>query len=178
LKPRSDTRKPYNPHTFFLDEGLSGPRLCKLLADAGIVSVEYESLLPRNERTPDESVFAVARAYNHVVLTKDKAMERDEIESIVFHAARLIILTDKVGGVPHFAAAIICARQQIERILLETPVGPLVIRLSSEGKIVKIRGAAELQERYAQFVKAQISRGRKIEKKHQQIGSPSRTTGL
>lgn len=161
-----------------MDEGLSGTRLQKLLADAGITAIEYETLLTKNQRTPDDSVLAMASRLNYVVITRDKAMDRDELESIVAHKAKIVILTDKTGGVPHFAAALIVANEKIKRALLDTPVGPLVIRLNHDGTISKIRGAEELISRAKKFVSGRIARGKRIEAKHQKIGAPARTLGL
>lgn len=177
MTPLFDTKKPHNhdPFVFLLDEGLSGPRLCRLLKDAKIVVVEYDEVLIKNTRTPDDTVLSSAASMHYVLITKDKAMDKDEIESIISYNAKVVVLTDKVGGVPHFAAAIIAAMKKIERALLDNLRGPLVVRLNSDGTITKIRGADELRQRYQNHMRSRIQRGKRIEAKHAKIGTPVRT---
>ena len=149
-----------------------------LLRDAGLAVQEYESLLIKNQKTPDDTVLKSATSAGYVIVTKDGAMDTDELEFILAHKARVIVLTDKTGGVPHFAAALICASEKVERLLLDCPVGPLVVRLSRDGAITKIRGAQELTERYNRTLTARIARGKRISQKHKKIGLPVGSLGI
>jgi hypothetical protein len=181
LKPRSSSKKskqPHDPFQFVLDEGLSGDRLHKLLLSGRFIAFQYEHLgLKKNDRTPDEMVLE-ACSRGHVLISKDKRMHRDEIESIIRHNGKLIVLTDSEGGVMEFASALVAAKSKIERALLNSLHDPIVIRLNHDASINNIRGADELRQRYQQFVTGRIRRVKKIEVKHAKLGPPARTVGL
>jgi hypothetical protein len=108
LKPRSNSKtsqKPHDPFEFVLDEGLSGDRLQGLLTAAKFVVFKYEKLkLEKNKRVPDDAVLQAAHTLGYVLISKDKAMDHDEIEAIINHNGRVVILTDKLGGdLPRFS---------------------------------------------------------------------------
>jgi predicted nuclease of predicted toxin-antitoxin system len=179
LKPRSNSKKPHDPFEFVLDEGLSGDRLHKLLTNAKFVVFHYEKLaLGKNKRVPDETVLEAAYTRGYVLISKDKAMDHDEIEAIIKNRGRVVILTDKTGGVLEFAAALIAAKAKLDRSLLDSLHEPVVIRLNHDASVQRVRGADELRERYRKFLSGRIARIKRIELKHAKIGQPARTVGL
>jgi len=88
-------------------------------------------------------------------------MEREWIGSVISAKARMILLTDGEGGIVHLAAALICAHDVIERLLLDNPTGPLIIKVNSHGDVTKIRGDAELRKRWDQLFQASVIRAKR-----------------
>jgi predicted nuclease of predicted toxin-antitoxin system len=146
LKPPSITKKPPKP-IYYLDESVSGTKLHQRLVEAGVPAVLYETLLNRNS-VSDGDVFEKATKSNFVVVAKDLAMERDELEALIRTKTRLILLLDSDGGPYIWAAALICSYDACVKIMHDNPLGPLVVRVSKAGMITKIRGEAELKERF------------------------------
>ena len=121
----------------------------------------------------DESVLVTATKLGYVVVTKDDRIERDEIESIIATCARVIILTDKTGGVANFAASLICGNDAYEQILRSNPNGPLVIRIGRSGSVSKLRGAEEMMKRCQNQISQRIARSKKIEVVHMRLAAAS-----
>lgn len=153
------TRLP-DPPPYYLDESLSGPGLRERLEEAGIATFEYERLLARGS-VPDGTVFRVAAEAGYVVIAKDLAMEADELEAIIQHKTRLILLVDKTGGVFNWIASLVCSYEKCCEAF-NGCTGPLVIRVSKNGAITKIRGEQELRSRYNRWLTARIARAKKL----------------
>ncbi len=161
MKRRSNTKKPHDPHSFYLDEGLSSPDIAKLMKDAGMSVFQYELLFARNQKIPDDVVIEKAHTSRLILTTKDEAMEREWIGTVIATKARMVLLTDGTGGITNLAAALICAHPAIERILLDTPDGPLIIKVNRSGDVTKIRGEVELQERWKHLFQAAMVRSKR-----------------
>ena len=95
-------------------------------------------------------------------MTKDERIERDWVDVIIKHRARVILLTDSQGGITELAAALICARDACERTLLDNPMGPLIIRVNKTGTISKIRGETELRSRRDKLLTTNIVRAKRL----------------
>lgn len=161
MKRRSDTNRPHDPHVLYLDEGISGKALASLLKQARMPVHQYESLLPRNKKTPDSRVIEVCSRNGYVLVTTDRRMESEWIEDIVRHKAKVVLLTDEEGGPIHWASALIVSETSWRRILLDNPIGPIVIRISKGGTTTKFTGEDELHARRAQLQTARIVRSKK-----------------
>jgi hypothetical protein len=165
LRRPSNTKRPLNPHSLYLDEGISGNALASLLKKAKLVVFEYEELLERNKKIPDDMVLMRAVEAGYVLVSKDGNMESDELEHIIEHRTRVIFLDDQEGGPVSWAAALICAETAYERVLLNNPIGPLVIHISRMGTIRAVVGEEELRRRYNRILTVRITR----KKRHQEI---------
>lgn len=134
MKRRSNTKPPHDPHVLYLDEDTSGDRFASLLRHAKLSVQLFESLLPKNKKTPDATVIERAARSNYVLVTTDKRMESDWIEDIILNKARVILLTDDDGGPIHWASALICSESRWSRVLLDHPGVPITIRVERAGK--------------------------------------------
>jgi hypothetical protein len=162
LKRRSNTKGQHSPHSYFLDEGLSSHDIAALMKDAGMSVFQYELLFERHKKISDDEVIARTKASGLILATKDEAMEREWIGSIIAARARMILLTDGTGGIANLAAALICAHDRIQKILLDNPEGPLIIKVNRHGDVSRIRGEAELKERYRRLFQAALVRSKKL----------------
>jgi hypothetical protein len=148
--------------TLCLDEDISGEKLLRLLRDAGIQVFLYESLgLERGKKIPDDTVIARARELGYVLLTADQSIEKESIDFICRYEARIIILTDTEGGLPNWAAAVICSHDACTRIFLNQPSGPVIIKVNRSGAITKFRGEEEIKKRRDQILTASIARAKR-----------------
>jgi hypothetical protein len=148
-----------------LDEGISGNALASLLKKARLVVFEYEQLLEKNKKIPDEVVLMRVVEAGYILVSKDGNMESDELEYMIANRARVIFLDDQEGGPISWAAALICAETAYERCLLSNPVGPLAIHVCRNGTIRAVVGEEELRKRYNRILTGTISR----KKRHQEI---------
>jgi len=144
-----------------LDEGLSSPDIAKLMKEAGMSVFQYELLCERNKKIPDDEVIARAHKSRLILTTKDEAMEREWIGNVIAIRARMVLLTDGSGGIANLAAALICAHPAIERLLLDNPEGPLIIKVNRSGVVTRIRGEVELQNRWNHLFQAAMVRAKK-----------------
>ena len=131
------------------------------MRDAGISVFQYELYFQRNQKIPDDAVIKKAHESRLILITKDEAMEREWIGTVISAKARMVLLTDGTGGIASLAAAFICAHPSIERILLDNPQGPLVIKVNRSGDITKIRGESELTARWNHLFQAAVVRSKK-----------------
>lgn len=161
MKRRSNTKLPHDPHILYLDEDVSGPKFESLLIQARISVQNYETLLQRKKKIPDDHVIAVAAKANLVLVTTDKKMETEWIEDIIANQAKVILLTDDSGGPIHWASALICGEAAWVRVLLNYPRGPLTIRINRSGSVTKITGESELRKRGTDLLQAKIVRAKR-----------------
>jgi hypothetical protein len=143
LKRRSNTKQPHEPHSLYLDEGISGDTLASILRKGGLRVFVYETLLEKNRKISDASVIARACQSGFILVTKDESLEGDWIEEIISHKARALVLTDGHGNVIHWASALIASESVWERALLNHPIGPLIIRINRRG-VGKVEEEADL----------------------------------
>lgn len=166
MKRRSTTKPPHDPHELFLDEGISGPALASLLRQGRIVVHEFEKLLKKNKKIPDNAVIEATAGANYVLVTKDKRMETDWTEEIIAHKSRIILLTDEEGGPIHWAAALICGQVTWERALLDHPHKPMIVRINRAGQLINIAGEVDLRDRRDHVLTARVSRQRRHRSTH------------
>jgi predicted nuclease of predicted toxin-antitoxin system len=131
----------------FLDEGISGPALASLLRKAGLPVHEFQKLLPKNKKIPDSRVIQAAANARYVIVSKDLRMESDWTDDIIKHKAKIIVLSDEEGGPMHWASAIVCGQPTWERVLLNHPAEPVIIKINRTGTVQKIAGQRDLTER-------------------------------
>ena len=122
---------------------------------------QYELLFFRNQKIPDDAIIEKAHASRLILITKDEAMEREWIGTVITAKARMVLLTDGTGGITNLAAALICAHPAIEKILLDNPDGPMIIKVNRSGDVTKIRGEVELLERWNHLFQAAIVRAKR-----------------
>ena len=162
MRRRSNTNRPHEPYSLYLDEGISGPTLASLLRKAKMFVFQYEALLTKNRKISDGDVIKRACASGFVLVSKDTSMEWDDgLEDIISNRARVIFITDQDGGPVHWASALICSARHWERELLNNPMGPLTISVNRDGSIRKVAGEDELRKRRNRLLTGKLARGKR-----------------
>jgi predicted nuclease of predicted toxin-antitoxin system len=165
LLRQSNTKKPHDPHELFLDEGISGPALAALLRKAKLSVHEFQKLLPKNKKIPDSRVIQEAAKARYVIVSRDLSMESDWTEEIIQNKAKVIMLTDQEGGPMNWASAIVCGELAWERVLLNHPNEPVIIKINRSGAVQNIAGEKELIERRDHLLTIKITQAKKSGRK-------------
>jgi hypothetical protein len=100
-----------------------------------------------------------------VIVSRDLSMESDWTEEIIRHRAKVIMLTDQEGGPMHWASAIVCGQVAWERVLLNHPNEPVIIKINRSGAVQNIAGEKELIERRDHLLTVKITQAKKSGRK-------------
>lgn len=99
-------------------------------------------------------------AKSWVAITADRHIDGDYLDVISEARAKLVVLTDNQSGYPQWAASIVASQSAFLRVL-STTNGPLIIRLSRNGSISRVRDAVEVEARRLQKETARIIRAKR-----------------
>lgn len=136
---------------------MANPAMVDLMRRAGF-RLELHGDHFKDDEDDDVWIRAVSEK-NWVILTADKRVEKDHLESIINAFGRLVLLTDNSSGWVQWTGALIAAHDKlIERIQADAP--PIIIRLSKSGAITKVRLKGELEStRSRQIARSKRERG-------------------
>ena len=117
----------------------------------------------RNSNRCSEVIEAASKA-GYVLITTDKRMEAVWTDDIIFHKAKIILLTDEDGGPIHWASAIIVGQSAWERVLLDHLKEPVTIKLNKFGSVTKIAGEEDLRKRRDVLLTVRITQAKRAGK--------------
>ncbi len=83
------------------------------------------------------------------------------MDDIVFHKAKIMIITDNKHGAFHWAAAITCSAEAWRRVFLTHLQDPTIVKLGATGAISKTIGAGELVKRRDEILTFRIARAKR-----------------
>lgn len=150
------SRRPdLSAYTFFLDRQIDGPELVKVLVDSGMTIKRHGDTF---DADVDDDVWIRGVAERlWISITADKHIDHDYLDIICETKAKLIILTDNQSGYPQWEASIIASQNAFLRALSAFH-GPMVIRLSRQGSITRVRDHIEVHARQQKIKTAKIIR--------------------
>jgi len=140
---------------------MKNAEMIALWRKAGMTLVLHDEIF--HPEADDDIWIPAVSSKEWIIVTADKAMEREHLESVIEHRARILLLIDNSSGAPQWAAAMIrCLDQSCD--LIRSLERPCIIRLAKFGTVTLIRGPASLAERLQRFKTARIVRTKRHRK--------------
>ena len=132
-------RRPPDQPTFFVDRCLGSGDVPEALAKAGAKLERHDDHYPQDQEDVDWLPKVGARGW--IVLTKDKAIRRNELEIAALMGAGVgafILSAGQLTG-PQMGAALVKALPKMRR-LVATRVRPFVATVTASGEVSVLRG--------------------------------------